>query len=55
MAQWHNFSWKFACLSNIYSTHYIWRKKENRLKFAVMQQAEADNNAMKLILTSGEL
>jgi len=30
-------------------------KKENRLKFAVVQQAEADDNAMKLILTSGEL
>jgi hypothetical protein len=46
----HNFSF----LSKIYSTHYVW-KKENRPKFAVVQQAEADSNAMKLILTSGEL
>jgi hypothetical protein len=48
MEEWHNFSWKFACLRKIYSTHYI-------LKFAVVQQSEADENAMKLILTSGEL
>jgi hypothetical protein len=55
MAEWHISPGNLRVLAKFIRLMTFGEKKENRLKFAVVQQAEADDNAMKLILTSGEL